>query len=417
MPGFSEEPENYREEADDPEPSDENRPELPNADGGIGSALPSRPNNALLSKAIARIKNGELSTEEAAEEYELDRDVLESIFAVTAQFEEKRSGKPPEFTPRKVRRKGSRGERKRFTENWEKAADGVEIEETRSTFEELTDIIPPLRWFFGTERKAAISAAIFCVSIAVALALQSGNRSPSTKVHHTAIDPNKLTAADSEIESAKRAAIEFLCAESAEERLKLVRHADRLGTTLLEWRGKRGTKFYSKEQLSIVGTSLARFNFDRRFAVISFLDTLTSERFPVSVALDQGNYRVDWESFVVYSPKTWSEVVALPEKTAFPFRCRYFSSDYYNHPFTDPDLYSSYKLQLPGEDREIYGFVERDNPLADELLLLLGKSHDSSASVVLRLRPPADSSENAANVAKIESIEEASWIIPDLLDH
>jgi len=77
--------------------------------------------------------------------------------------------------------------------------------------------------------------------------------------------------------------------------------------------------------------------------------------------------KIDWESWVGWSEMPWDEFLATKPTVAKLFRVQLSQVDYYNFAFADERKWQSYLLESPDGQHIIYGYVERNSRLDNQL--------------------------------------------------
>ncbi len=102
--------------------------------------------------------------------------------------------------------------------------------------------------------------------------------------------------------------------------------------------------------------------------------------------------RVDWESFVGAGEMAWSDF--LETKPAVPklFRVLVSPAGHFENQFGDPALLKCYSLRNISEPgaKVVYGYVDKQNPLAKELDYWLQQNNDATVPITVRLKFPLD---------------------------
>lgn len=126
-----------------------------------------------------------------------------------------------------------------------------------------------------------------------------------------------------------------------------------------------------------------------------------------------GDYKVDWESFVGWSEKTWKDFKLadpLPDETIL-LRARVNFADHYNFPFEDQEEYQSLTLVSPDGDFSFTGYARRKETatMLRELEAILDVTGKSRHEATLRVRYP----ENAAHRFAVEIVEylKNHWVL------
>lgn len=122
-----------------------------------------------------------------------------------------------------------------------------------------------------------------------------------------------------------------------------------------------------------------------------------------------GQFLLDWESFIGYSEISWSEFKKQRSAAPLLFRAFAAASDYYNFEFADQkDKYLAVNLLSPDGVESVHGYCERRSQLGTQLQEILGK-HEGEAGVTLRLAFPENAESN--HCVRIVELVSDRWLI------
>lgn len=125
----------------------------------------------------------------------------------------------------------------------------------------------------------------------------------------------------------------------------------------------------------------------------------------VYVVKEQGAWKVDWESFVGWSDKSWDEIKQEKPEEPFEIRAILKAEDYYNFDFTDEDRWACFTLLSQDRVDQLYAYVPRDS----EMFIMLNTSSESEERrVILSVRFPEESASN--NQLLIEDVVSDNWL-------
>ena len=219
-----------------------------------------------------------------------------------------------------------------------------------------------------------------------------------------------------EIEATKRIeAIEttikaFFKASSVESMAALVRQPDRVLPLMRDhYREKQvgGDRFKSIRLLQPL-------TLDKRgdfwMASVSLADG--GKRNLIIQTPEDGEPRIDWETFVCHQPKPWDEFVSSgPAGTSFDFRV-YAERDNFNvHEFSDPEKWTCFRLTALDSEETLFGYAATGGPEERMLSGLLQASGGARASAILRLMIPEGL--RARRSAVIEKVVNNRWLYID----
>ncbi len=123
--------------------------------------------------------------------------------------------------------------------------------------------------------------------------------------------------------------------------------------------------------------------------------------------IGEGPWKLDWESFVAYSPMSWEEFQRRRPVETVRFRVVAGAGDYYNYDFADAGEFASFKLSDSPETIVMHGYVPRESALDRQLQSLLG-SHDL-VYILLDLRFPEDAQSD--NQVEIVDVVSPTWVL------
>ena len=253
------------------------------------------------------------------------------------------------------------------------------------------------------------SAMFVSIVIAVLAAMHGASKPPATvvskpKVEPPVVKPGETTKVLGDVEFAALAepmARKFLEAKSIDEILPLVRNplvAEPRMKTLYPDRSTPPVgldQFNTDSEIVHEGEHLTvkvrTKNFDERN--LTFFNT-------------PDGLKIDWESWVTWSEMPWKDFLAKKPVESAVFRVSLSQQEYYNIGFTDDAKWQSYQLSCPGQEKSIYGYVERNSALDQQLR---PPSDVKLTDLTLKLRFPANA--RSDNQVLIEGIVSESWVI------
>lgn len=123
--------------------------------------------------------------------------------------------------------------------------------------------------------------------------------------------------------------------------------------------------------------------------------------------IDDGGWKLDWESWAGWSPMTWEELRAEQPTETIRVRARVRPTEYYNFGFAEADWHSV-MLAAPDDENAIYGYVPAGSELHTRLNFLDGVRE---RRLLLDIRYP----ENAPidNQVFIEAVVGEDWLDTD----
>ncbi|MBB5352575.1 YD repeat-containing protein [Haloferula luteola] len=128
------------------------------------------------------------------------------------------------------------------------------------------------------------------------------------------------------------------------------------------------------------------------------------EGFCVWLAQQDGRWKVDWESTVGWSPKTFEALTQERPTEPVAMRVRVLKSNYYNFAFADDDAWQCFRIESANGEDYLYGYAEAGS-LTARTLNAVQKERNA---VTLSIRFP-EGSDNPRQVI-IDSVISESWV-------
>lgn len=181
----------------------------------------------------------------------------------------------------------------------------------------------------------------------------------------------------------------YLAAESIESLLPFVRHPHRVQPLMEE--------YYREHQLQ--PTEFLRFNRMRSMGLenLPFLYgkvSLTdgSTRKLLIEELEDGAFRIDWESDVCYQPMAWSQYIAQRPHQSMNMRVKITPDTFYAYEFKDESRFQCYRITTRDSDEHLFGYVMKNSQTAKQInkLMLKSRQHGGGKNepMILRLSFP-----------------------------
>lgn len=212
----------------------------------------------------------------------------------------------------------------------------------------------------------------------------------------------------SEQEKAMRAVKAYLEAPSLMERLKLVRDQALMVDKMV--------KYYETHPAGAVPYQKIIARETRPAGVLSFafnvvLASGEERRIVVARSLN-GQYLVDWASFVLYGDMTWQQF--LEAKPANPTLLRVLAEpgEHFNEAFPQAGGYISLKLTDPAskDSPPIYAYATQGTPLGMALEFIARKSVGQPQPVMLTLKFPQDLPNADGNQVWVDELVAEGWL-------
>lgn len=122
--------------------------------------------------------------------------------------------------------------------------------------------------------------------------------------------------------------------------------------------------------------------------------------------------RVDWESFVGAGEMAWSDFLESKQAAPTLFRVLVSPAGHFENQFGDPSRLQCYSLRNISEPgaKVVYGYAEKNGPIAKALDYQLQLSEDATVPMILRLKFPPDTSVDFQ--VWISQLVQAGWVTP-----
>ena len=201
---------------------------------------------------------------------------------------------------------------------------------------------------------------------------------------------------------------DFLSAKTVEERLKYVRHPNRVKPLMLDYYRRFPIQSYQYKKVSEYNTIPLK---KRPFVALS-VRVAGGENLPILLEDVEKGYLVDWESFVSYQPIAFEDY--LKKRPTVPIDLRVYGSfdDFYAYEFLEEDGYLCVRMTTKHTDKVIFGYVKEGTTLASEMKKYLeappGKS--KTQPFILRVRFLPES--KAPRSVVIDKIVATFWAYP-----
>lgn len=81
-----------------------------------------------------------------------------------------------------------------------------------------------------------------------------------------------------------------------------------------------------------------------------------------------GEYKIDWQSFVIYSDVSWDELISSRPTKPVMLRVKVYPDDYYNLEFANSQEYQCYRIEDPkGNPEPLYVYAKRTSDIGETL--------------------------------------------------
>lgn len=192
----------------------------------------------------------------------------------------------------------------------------------------------------------------------------------------------------------------FLDAKSIEEMRLWVRPSDTIE--------ERMRRFYPAGQITSEGLSKLELRDDLdapEEAVFATVRTRNLDDKAIVLVQTADGLRVDWESWVGWSEISWPELAIKKPVTPVEFRVTLTNVDYYNFDFSDDAKWQSFRLESPDLEHGLFGYVEKDSALHDQLRL---DADTKKAEMILSIKFPEAAT--SSNQVLIDRLIGKGWV-------
>lgn len=120
--------------------------------------------------------------------------------------------------------------------------------------------------------------------------------------------------------------------------------------------------------------------------------------------VQDGGWKIDWESWAGWSPMSWDQLKTRRPREPVRIRAVVRAIDYYNFEFSDESEWAAFVLVPPDDSDSLYGYVPRFGSVRSRTPVMGEKEE----RLLLDIRFPADS--NAANQVLIDDVVGEGWL-------
>ena len=181
----------------------------------------------------------------------------------------------------------------------------------------------------------------------------------------------------------------YLTAKTVDDKLAYVRHPERVRPLMEEYYQRNELieeDFRQFERLRSMGLESQSFIFSQVELLNGKTHMLLLEQ------LEDGTFRVDWESDVCYLPIFWDKYVDGSSAGAVVMRVYVKRDNFYAHEFRDESIYDCYHLTSRDSDNHVFGFVKKGSDVAMDIDRFLKRTEEqggqSAEPIMLLLRFP-----------------------------
>jgi hypothetical protein len=207
----------------------------------------------------------------------------------------------------------------------------------------------------------------------------------------------------------------FFASTSNEEALQYVRRAGKVAFMMKKHYAPFG---FSPVKIGSLGAAEdCNIVADGYFVVPVTLADFSSRGIALEVPeSEDGDWLIDWESWVGYSEMDFSEMRLRQPKDPVVVRCYLVQDEYYNFAFSDREKYLSFKLIDHTREDQLWGYIDKLSDSYSRLATALAGSQGSSSSEELATLKVwfLDNPQNpATDQVEITDLVTFGWVLRD----
>jgi hypothetical protein len=260
---------------------------------------------------------------------------------------------------------------------------------------------------------ALIGLVLCCVIIGVIAMMNKpepeivASDDPELKLRANLEKENKAVKAT--LHAMEQAVVHYLSAESVEEILPYVRHADRVKPLMQDYYQTHSFQPAAFRQFKKI-RALALENM-----AFVYVEVATANGTPQTLIVEHlpdDQFLIDWESDVCYLPIDWEKYLEEAPSKPMDMRVHVTADHYYAYEFRDESVYQCYKIRTRGSEEHLFGYAKKGTPTDTAIRNYISKSQQlgggTNEPMILRLRFPEGS--QSKRCVSIESAISTSWI-------
>ncbi|MCP5536337.1 MAG: hypothetical protein H7A51_08910 [Akkermansiaceae bacterium] len=248
---------------------------------------------------------------------------------------------------------------------------------------------PPLGWF--------VLAGMLICGLAMWAAVTVFKAEPERKVTEAekkelVIDKIKETKEVRQTLNAMRSCVSgYLTATSIDEKLAFVRHPERVRPLMEHYyqtHPMKAESFRQFERIRSMGLETLSF-------VYGQVELKNGKKYKLLLEqLEDGTFKVDWESDVCYLPVPWDEYLSGEVKKPMVMRVFIKRDTFFAYEFRDEAMYDCYQLTARDSDDHLFGFVKKGSETAMDINRFIGRVKEHGGNdrepIMLEIRFPDD---------------------------
>ena len=210
------------------------------------------------------------------------------------------------------------------------------------------------------------------------------------------------------LDQLKEATSSYLAATTVEEKVRYVRHPDRVRPLMEDYYASHEMVPVDMELIasaSPVGLELASFLV---LTVSIGPEESSSLKTLILEETADGDFLFDWETEVAYQPIPLEEFISRQPEDSVALRLFAARDSFYCFEFSDDSRFASYKLTERDSPAFLFGYAEKGGEVEEELEGLLRKGSSGREPALLRVRFLPET--NSIRSVLIEEVIEPRWL-------
>ncbi len=263
---------------------------------------------------------------------------------------------------------------------------------------------------WGGSRRVVPVGWIFLVAIVILAALFWGGARIRPNVEEVAaaqVDENAILIES--VTNLDDVVSHYLSAESVEEKLKWVRHPERVEPLMREY--YQTHEIAPVEVVEVLSRAPRSFS-SRPFVMVSVRVQDGGRRLLVVEQGESGVARVDWGNDVHYMPMAWDEFIAQRPTESLDMRVRVVPVPHYVYDFSDEAKYQCYQVTAKEGEENLYAYVERNSSAGRYLrayFRMISSRSSLGEPLILRLRFPDEARHKKALL--VDKVISSRWVV------
>jgi len=191
----------------------------------------------------------------------------------------------------------------------------------------------------------------------------------------------------------------FHTATTVSSLLPLVRHPERVKPLMEQYYGNKPVPMNRLRSISSMSPLTLNNRADFWLASVKQSDDITKN---IILQINEaGEALVDWETYVSYQPMNWTDYAKYrPAGTTMDFRVYARQDNLFSYEFSNPAQWLCFQLNAQDSDEYLYGYVDANSEVAQQLLREINRNNGEAASLILRLYIPENIEAKRAVIIK-----------------